>query len=321
MSTAAPDRILFAVDGSEYSLQSVRYASAILDPQRFEIVLLHIQTRVPESFIDLEQMPGYKYRLVNVDAWEQQHQNVIQNFMEKARAILTEAGFADSAITVRVDERKVGIARDIATESLNGYKALVVGRKGASELKDFMLGSIANKILELVSIPLWVISGTTPPKKILVCMDSSEGAMTALDHLTRILDGWGKCTLTLFHAVRGFSGLRKFMHDVFTSESDKKNIDKLEQEFRAAAKMLEPAFDKARAKLISADMDASRIDRKVVSGAANSANAIIEEAEKSGYDTIVVGRRGISRTEEFLMGRVSSKVIHLAKDKTVWVVN
>jgi nucleotide-binding universal stress UspA family protein len=321
MGSAVRDRILFAVDGSGHSLQAVRYASSILDPQRFEVVLLHILTRVPESFIDLEKMPAYKYRLVNVDAWEQQHQNVIQGFMEKARAILSEAGFAESAITVRVDERNVGIARDIAAESRNGYKAVVVGRKGMSELKDFMLGSIANKILELVSIPLWVISGTTLPTKILVCMDSSEGAMAALNHLTQILDGWGKCQVTLFHAVRSFSGFRKFMHDVFTSENDKKKIDKLEQEFRVAAGLLEPAFDKAQANLITAGIDDSRISRKIVSGAANSANAIIEEAEKGGYDTIVVGRRGISHTEEFLMGRVSSKTIHLAKDKTVWVVN
>jgi hypothetical protein len=35
---------------------------------------------------------------------------------------------------------------------------------------------------------------------------------------------------------------------------------------------------------------------------------------------IVVGRRGLSRVEEFFMGRVSDKVLQLAKEMAVWVV-
>jgi hypothetical protein len=46
----------------------------------------------------------------------------------------------------------------------------------------------------------------------------------------------------------------------------------------------------------------------------------MEEATKGGYGTIVVGRRGVSKVYEFLMGRVSNKVIQMAKDQAVWVV-
>jgi hypothetical protein len=33
-----------------------------------------------------------------------------------------------------------------------------------------------------------------------------------------------------------------------------------------------------------------------------------------------VGRRGISKIEEFFLGRVSNKVIHGGQNHTVWVV-
>ena len=50
------------------------------------------------------------------------------------------------------------------------------------------------------------------------------------------------------------------------------------------------------------------------------AGTIVDQARRGGYGTIVVGRKGVTRVEEFFMGRVSSKVLQLAKDMAVWVV-
>ena len=43
-------------------------------------------------------------------------------------------------------------------------------------------------------------------------------------------------------------------------------------------------------------------------------------AEKDKCSTIVVGRQGLSRSEEFLFGSVSSKIVNHARNCTVWVV-
>ena len=101
----------------------------------------------------------------------------------------------------------------------------------------------------------------------------------------------------------------------------KTEVERIERELDVAAKLLEPSFDKARAALISSGVDTGRIHQKIISGASNAAQAIIDEAEKEGYDTIVVGRRGLSKVEQLIMGRVSNRVIHMAKDRTVWVVS
>ncbi len=321
MNGSVRDKILVASDGSEHSLATVRYVSSILDQSRFQVVLFHVRTQFPESFIDHEnKLPAYNYRIVSVEAWEQRQVKAIQDFMEKAKAILLEAGFPDEAITLRINERDTGIARDIAVESQNGYKALVVGRRGLSDLKDFMLGSVASNILGLVSIPVWIVGGKYPPKKFLLCLNDSEGAMLALNHVSAVLGASKDCEVMLFHAVRSFRGFRNFVREVFSSEGDKTEIERIERELDAAAKLLEPSFDKARAALVSSGVDTGRIHQKIVSGASNAAHAIIDEAEKQGYDTIVVGRRGISKVEQMIMGRVSNRVIHMAKDKTVWVV-
>ena len=323
MNGADRDKILVACDGSKHSLRVIEYVSSILDPRRFEIVVFHVFIKVPESFIDIEQkIPAYKYRIVSVDAWEEKQDLSIRQFMEQAKRILLDAGFPDDAVTTKINERRIGIARDIIAEAQNGYKALVVGRRGQSDLKDFMLGSVANNIIGLVSIPVWVAAaGKSRQPRILMCLDNSEGAMTALRHLAYVIDTSKNCEITLFHAVREFHRFKKFVREVFSSEKDKSAIENIERELEHASKFLEPSFDKARAALISSGVDPAMVHQKIVSGANNPAQAIMEEAEKGKYDTIVVGRRGLSKVEEFVMGRVSNRVIHMAKDKSVWVVD
>jgi nucleotide-binding universal stress UspA family protein len=46
----------------------------------------------------------------------------------------------------------------------------------------------------------------------------------------------------------------------------------------------------------------------------------LAELETAGYGTIVVGRQGLSRKEEFLFGSVSSKIVSHARNCAVWVV-
>ena len=80
-------------------------------------------------------------------------------------------------------------------------------------------------------------------------------------------------------------------------------------------------FDEAKGVLTGSGFDPERISTKIITGARSRAAAIVQEARDGGYGTIVVGRRGLSRVRDFLMGRVSNKLISLAKNQAVWVVN
>ena len=50
------------------------------------------------------------------------------------------------------------------------------------------------------------------------------------------------------------------------------------------------------------------------------AECILMERQQTQCNTIVVGRQGLSRSEEFLFGSVSSKIVNHARNCTVWVV-
>jgi len=180
-----------------------------------------------------------------------------------------------------------------------------VGRLGKSHLKDLVWGSVANKLIgRLTHVPICVVGGSPQDGKILVAMDTSEEATKVLDFAGNMMD-ITDCEVTLFHVIRGLES--------WTEDAS----EELQNAEKAATTLLEEAIGR----LEGAGLNRDRIATKIRSGAASRAEAIVEEARKGGYGTIIVGRRGLSRVEEFFMGRVSKKVLQLAKWTAVWVVS
>jgi len=313
-------RLLIAVDGSEQSFEAVRYASQVLPPGKMKVVLLHVQSKIPESFWDIEKDPTFRHRLAPVAAWAMQQEKAMKEFMERSRQLLLDQGVPREAVDVKIQDREVGIARDIAREAQGDYDAVVVGRWGVSKIKDLVWGSIANKLVEhLVQSPLWVVGGSPQPGKYLVAMDGSDEAMRAVDYVGAMLAG-RDCTVTLFHVLRGFEFLTLGFGEVFVPSPEVLGGEEIKAEFQRAEEAMKEVCNQAIDRLEQAGLKRDQIRTKIVTGAASRAKAIVEESKNEGYGTIVVGRRGLSRVEEFFMGRVSSKVIQLAKEMTVWVV-
>jgi nucleotide-binding universal stress UspA family protein len=298
-------KILLAVDGSDQALDAVRYVSQLFPPNRMTVVLFHVMNEIPESYWDIKKNPAFRHKLAHVAAWATQQKTEIQEFMEKSRQLFVDRGIPEKAVTIKLQDRQQGIARDIAREARGDYDALVVGRWGVSKVKDLIWGSVASKLVgHLLHVPLWVVGGTPYTGTILVALDASEEAIRVVDYVGSMVEG-SNWKVTLFHVIRGFEDL--------TTET--------RAEFRQAEQAVVDLFEQSIARLEKAGLKSDLITMKTVTKMPSRAKAIVEEAKKDGYGTIVLGRRGLSRVEEFFMGRVSNKVMQLAKEMAVWVVN
>ena len=291
-------RILLAMDGSDQAFEAARYASQLFAPNQIEVVLFHVTTKIPESFWDIEEDPESMLKEAAPRASEHMQEEKIQENMERARQLFLDRGVPDDAVITKIQERKVGIARDIIYESERDYQGVVLGRWGMSLLKDFLWGSIADKLLgRLTHVPLCVVGGTPHVGKILVGLDASEGAMRAVEYVGTMVSAY--LDVTLYHAVRA---------------PDEEISHKAEESMASV-------FEKAIRCLGNAGFRRNQITTRTATGVLSRAGAIIQHALKGEYGTIVVGRRGLSEVEEFSMGRVSNKVIHMAKELAVWVVS
>ena len=291
-------KILLAVDGSEQAFEAARYVSQLFLPNCMEVVLFH-------SFWEARKDPAYRHRQAFIAEWMSEQERAIQEFLERARRLFLDRGVPEDLVITKIKERKLGIVRDIVEECQGDFDAVVVGREGMSKLKDLVLGSIAKELIQCpLTIPLCVVGGTPAVGRILLGMDASQGAMKALDYLGTMLN-CTDCEGALFHVIKAFD---------FVIASAGEELQKTE---RAAKLCLEEAICHLEQEGLSRD----RITTKIAAVTDTCSRAIVEEAREGGYGTIVVGRRNLSGLKQYFIGRVSNKVLKLAKEMAVWVVD
>jgi nucleotide-binding universal stress UspA family protein len=313
------NRILIAVDGSESSFNAVRYVVDLCGPDRCSVVLFHVLTTIPEEFLDINNDPALWRELDSVRSFVTHRQSVVSDFMEASIALLMERGLRRDLISVKVVEREMGIARAVLEEAENGYDAVVVGRHGTNELKELVMGTTADKLIgRLTHAPVWVIGERPGARRILLPFDGSEGSRKALDHAAAVLAGSQAEVQLLF--------VRRTVYDFVydnrsASGSEEEPVSPLRETLERAAGNMREVLSEAAGRLSRTGLPSDCITTRIVEGESSRARAIVREARHGDYGTIVLGRRGMSRVEQFLMGRVSRKVLELAGEAAVWVVS
>ena len=160
-------------------------------------------------------------------------------------------------------------------------------------------------------------------KKILLAVDASENAMRAVEYTGSIVGN-----------AQGFEVqilcIERLPHrDLYPDENMwKEGCEETRAEMKAF-------MGTACEKLVELGMSGLSISENYVSSCIspftgkdsrcsqgdNVAQEILEVLKDGGFGTVVIGRRGVSKAEEFLFGSVSNNIVHSVKDCTVWVVS
>lgn len=311
---ADPRNLLIAVDGSQQSLEAVSYVALHLPPADLRVKLMYVIPSVPEPFGDFERAGFFKKKMrTRHGEWERSEQKTAQKFLHESRNLLLRANFREDDVKVIMQRQQVGIARDIIAEGSKGYDAVVVGRRGLSKLGDIFLGSVSYKIVQGIdNTPVWVVGGDIRSKKMLLAVDGSENSRKALDYAATFAAA-NDAEVKLFSVVREF---RLDFLDVSTprgAEIEMRIVEELERDVQSMFTAYERRLERAGVKR-------NLISRKYTLQSRTRAGDILKEAKEGNYGTIVMGRRGLSKVLEFLLGRVTTKVLHRAADFALWIV-
>ena len=145
------EKILLAMDDSENSLKAVDYVAKGMQPTASVTLFSVIPEASSACGLDRPSLsPIFKDNIKTFCAMEDRKKDVVKVSMEKAKQLLVQSGFPSKDVKIKIQKRKVGIARDILKEAQHGkYDSLVIGRRGLSGIKQFVLGSISNKVVQL----------------------------------------------------------------------------------------------------------------------------------------------------------------------------
>jgi nucleotide-binding universal stress UspA family protein len=155
---------------------------------------------------------------------------------------------------------------------------------------------------------------------LLVALDSSEGAWRAVKYVAETFGKTPDVQVTLLHILAGLPpALWDDGHILGHKEREaRKGLVaswQAEQE-----KQWHSLVKKARDLLAAAGLPPQAVTNKFKPKYYDVAEDILNEATAGGFDTVVMGRRGLGMAKALLLGSVTNKVVQTAKDCAVTIV-
>jgi len=143
-------KILIAVDESKNSMKAVNYVAKGMTSAAAVTLFSVLPDATAACGLDSPSLtPLFRQNRQAFCAIEDTKKDTVNAFMQKAKKVLVESGFASKNIAVKIRKKKAGIARDILKEAERGkYDTLVIGRRGLSGIKQFLLGSVSDKVVK-----------------------------------------------------------------------------------------------------------------------------------------------------------------------------
>ncbi|WP_419655931.1 universal stress protein [Desulfosarcina variabilis str. Montpellier] len=146
-------------------------------------------------------------------------------------------------------------------------------------------------------------------RNILIAVDESENARRAVSYVGQFLSGLKGFKVLILHVIP------EPEEDYFPNPAEK------DKWLNTHKQKIDDMLERYREILINEGFDPQDVSvQSTLRYCPSMAKCILAERDQTEYSTIVVGRQGLSRSEEFLFGSVSSKIVNHARDCTVWVV-
>jgi len=140
-------KLLLPIDGSDCALRAVELVieqrALYRDPENFEVHLVNVQGPFSNNvsrFVSHEQLAGY-------------HQEESEKAQQPASAMLAAAGVKF------VCHHEVGSPAETITRLADALhcERIVMGTNGRGALKEFLVGSVTLKVIQLSKVPILLV--------------------------------------------------------------------------------------------------------------------------------------------------------------------
>jgi nucleotide-binding universal stress UspA family protein len=283
-------KILLPVDGSEHSRRAMQFAGCLgasLGKSLMGVTLLH----------------------VNAEGKGKRIEDKIGPFIDEGEKILRDLG-------TEVEIEKLAVTGDPAQEIIRianegKFSAIIMARRGLSEMKGILMGSVTNKVIHSASMQTVYIVGHKILQdkaclipKILIPVDGSTYSMRGVENATCLTAEFKAhvSKVTLFRVINLSIYLKRIKEGIDPEEESKQILDEAKEVF------------------IKTGIPERFITTRVKVGK-NPAEEILKEAEEGQYNLIIMGRKGRSALEDLILGGVSSTVLQHCQDPTVAIVS
>jgi nucleotide-binding universal stress UspA family protein len=156
--------------------------------------------------------------------------------------------------------------------------------------------------------------------KMLIAIDGSESAKRAVAYAGGQFSSNRDLRITLLH-VLPYPPAPFWDDGHILSDEEKTGRNKVIETWLTNQRAkLDPLFNEAVKILIGKGIGPEQIEKKSISDSTDVAESVLEEVRDGGYQTLVLGRRGLSASKRFLMGSVSTKIVNNGAGLAICIV-
>jgi len=280
--------VLVATDGSKFGRWGLNWVATLPFVERPSVMALHV---------------------LNLDAHRASFlaPREIRRIEARSARILKEAKQQLASLKLKGTVRKEqgAVAPTILKRAPKRDGLLVVGSQGLDAIDRFMLGSVSTKLIHHATCPVLVVKGEAAPlRRIALATDGSDASAKALEFV-----------LTTFQPDRSTGkGGRVPIHvsviHVIASSPLAPITISLAMPWNKHPGLKEAghkSIEQSVRKLIKAGFTAEPVYQL-----GNRAEKIMKVAAKQHADLIVMGAKGLSAIDRFLLGSVSTRVVQHA---------
>ena len=140
-------KILVPIDGSECSLNAAKYAVKVAKDENAELFCIHVIASVPY---------GYASSPTATDQYFKDIEEKAQSWFDKVRDMAKNEGIPELKTETFTDVKSViGSIIDYATS--RDVDLIVIGTRGRTGLKRFLMGSVANGVVQHAHCPVLLV--------------------------------------------------------------------------------------------------------------------------------------------------------------------
>ncbi|WP_028574127.1 universal stress protein [Desulfonatronovibrio hydrogenovorans] len=153
--------------------------------------------------------------------------------------------------------------------------------------------------------------------RVLIAVDESRNSLSAVQYVANIVRP-DNVTITLLNILDTPPDLEKqpTIHPFFKSK-----LQELRGQSGTQLKLMEQVLCDYCSILTQAGIPGENIQTRILKTREGTAKDIISEAKEGQYDTLVMGRRGVSGMEKLFLGSISNKIVKSIKNCSVWVID
>jgi nucleotide-binding universal stress UspA family protein len=271
------EKILVPVDGSHSCLHAKLLALSLAKKFNSHVTVVHVITH---EFMHPELKAQYQLPPSILEKIDDTYLEAGKKIVRNAEQLFTEAGIDVDARLLKYEDPAETVLKLVKDEK---YSLVVIGNRADTQAEDFSLGGVTEKVARHAECPVLIVKKKPKLKKILTAVDGSKHADKALEYAVALTKNYS-ADLALLHVEE----------DKLIRIGGPQVVDCVGT---VGECILKDASTKAQG---------MAFDKLLKYG--SPAETIIKVSQKAKVDLIVVGSRGLSSVQRFLLGSVSDDI-------------